>query len=150
MSISGLRRLAPIYESVYGRLLRTGKGGSDNPRLWSSEAVNRLAAARRLVEVGRYHAVKNALEALRDGDVPESAPNNLEAILETTELTDRAVLELLVSEVKALRLEVLELKQNRLLTQPFENKILENVGEDKQSLVVRLAVRVDNWLKRFR
>lgn len=146
VSVSGLRRLAPIYESVFGVLPRSGKGSGDSPRLWTNKAVERLRVARQLVEANKHKSVKMALEALQ-GLTPSEIPgDSLEEILGASQLTDRQVLELLITEVRTLRDEVAGLKQ---LPPAAENNKLKP-PEDSPGLLVRVAIRLESLLKRFR
>jgi DNA-binding transcriptional MerR regulator len=64
VSPSGLRRLAGTYAELYGELPRDSSGTS---RLWSSEAVNRLEAARALLAAGQARSIKDALLAIEGG-----------------------------------------------------------------------------------
>ncbi len=59
----GLRRLALIYERVYGELPRDPKLG----RVWPQGAVERLERARADVQAGRAVSVEAALAAIRAG-----------------------------------------------------------------------------------
>ncbi len=141
VSASGLRRLAPIYEQVHGELPRKPRS---NNRLWPQAALERLTAARQLVEQERYRTISEALTALARGvetDDLELAPT---AALASPDATQKA-LELLTSEVRELRQEVAGLKA---LPAPAANSKL--VEEQPHGLVVRLAIRLETWLKRFR
>jgi hypothetical protein len=62
----GLRRLALIYERVYGELPRDPKLG----RVWPQEAAERLERARGDVQAGRAVSVEAALAAIRAGAEP--------------------------------------------------------------------------------
>ncbi len=66
---STLRRLAPIYEGIFGELPWEGdaEGGG---RLWPSDAVERLQAGRALVAEGRAKSLDSALRALAGGATP--------------------------------------------------------------------------------
>ena len=143
VSTSGLRRLAPIYEAVFGALPRSGKGSGDSPRLWSPDAVKRLAAARAAVEAGRFKSVRTALEALQGG---ESTGDTLETSQITSQLTDRQVLEALVTEIRTLRAEVEALRRERSLPAPVEVRI-PAASNEPPGLIVRLAARIDKWFK---
>ncbi len=113
ISVSGLRRLAPIYEEVHGPLPRGGRGSGDSPRLWSLEAVIRLNKARLMVAAGMARSVRDALLATDSSDAPSaetitalgSQGSVVEALgLVLTELRS-------VSEVNsALRVELQELR----------------------------------------
>lgn len=158
VSASGLRRLAPIYESVFDELPRTGKGQKDKrARLWPSEAVVRLQVARGLVEVERYRTIKEALEALRDGltvDVSELAVETPQAAPD--EVT-QATLQVLIDEMRQLRLEVGELRQlqETRLIEPETIRQLEQL--DKLQTAAREAgqsedgvfVRFARWLEKI-
>lgn len=76
VSGSGLRRLAEIYAEVHGELPRDDSTkGERKARLWPAEALERLQAARALVQANRYPSIKEALEALEHGEVaPEASP----------------------------------------------------------------------------
>ncbi len=144
VSVSGLRRLAPIYESVFGALPRSGKGSGDSPRMWSLEAAHRLAAARRLVETGQHRSVRTALEALQG---VEGTGDTLEAAQIGSQLSDRQLLEVLVNEVRILRSEVETLRASgRALPQEVAT---EPAAADRPGLIIRLAAGLDNWVKRW-
>ncbi len=72
VSVSGLRRLAPIYEEVYGELPRGGRGSGDSPRLWPQDAAARLFTARTMVAAGQYRSVRDALLAMERGSAPSA------------------------------------------------------------------------------
>ncbi len=76
VSPSGLRRLAAIYSDLYGELPRDkSEQGEHKTRLWPAEALERLRAARALVDAKRWPSIKDALEALERGEeAPEPAP----------------------------------------------------------------------------
>lgn len=140
VSASGLRRLAPIYEAVHGELPRKPKSLN---RLWSQTAVERLQRARRLVELERYRTISDALTALARGldvDEVELAPT---AARTNPDATQKA-LEVLTAEVRALRQEVAGLKA---LPAPAANS---QPDEQQHGLIVRLAIRLERWSKRFR
>lgn len=116
VSVSTLRRLATIYESVHGALPWEGEENGGG-RLWTDEAVERVAAAKALVAEGRSKSIDNALRALKGGVEPPMTgplarpePDIVAALA--------AIVEPLVSEVTALRGEVAELKasQRQLLS----------------------------------
>lgn len=65
---AGLRRLADIYGEVYGPLQRDSH--YNNRRLWTLEAVERLEAARALVQADRARSIKAALLLLQNGSRP--------------------------------------------------------------------------------
>ena len=144
VSVSGLRRLAPIYESVFGPLPRSGKGTGDSPRLWTNIAVKRLRAARGLVEANKHRSVRIALEALQALKPTDSPEDSLEAILEDTQLTDRQVLELLVTEVQRLQIQVQELKQ---LPVPPEIKIIKSAASNEHGLIVKVAIWIQDKIR---
>jgi hypothetical protein len=124
VSDSGLRRLAPIYESVFGELKRTGKvskGADDKrPRIWPSEAVSQLAQARARTGRGKpYRTIEAALEAIRDG-VESTSEIDFGGRQDSVDPAIGKTLQVLIGEIQALRLEVAELKQGRELL-PAQN-----------------------------
>jgi hypothetical protein len=154
VSASGLRRLAPIYESVFGELKRTGKGDEDKrSREWPNEAVARLQAARQVTGRGRpYRTIEAALEAIRDGVEVDTAEIDFGSRHAGTEGAIGEALQVLLSEIQALRLEVAELKQDRELLQPAaEIKNLagvENSADRQHGVLVRLALKIESWVRR--
>ncbi len=144
VSVSGLRRLAPIYESVFGALPRSGKGSGDSPRMWSLQAVNRLSTARRLVETGQRKSVKTALEALQG---VESTGDTLDTAQIGSQLSDRQLLEAVLSELVELRSNVSRLQA---LDRTSPQTVAIEPAADRPGLLVRAAVRFESWLKRFR
>lgn len=140
VSASGLRRLAPIYEQVYDKLPR--KPRSDN-RLWPTRAIERLQAARDLVNADLYRTVLEALEAIQRGIETEETAITPKSPRANPDATQRA-LEVLTAEVRQLRQEVAGLKA---LPAPAADR--EPV-ELQHGLMVRAAMRVERWLRRFR
>jgi hypothetical protein len=91
MSGANLRRLAPIYERVYGELPRDVRRG----RVWPAEAIDRLKRARDVVRAGRAQSVQAALVAERTGeDLSSGAADALPAPNTLAEL---------IAEIRALR-----------------------------------------------
>lgn len=138
MSASGLRRYATLYEQVHGELPRRVNTKS---RLYPGEALERLAAARRLVDAERCKSILEGLEALEQGIQPDmpvtevQLVSNLENDAAHTLLGEmRAMRE----ELAALRAEVRELKA----LPPADGVSSEDTG-----LLTRLAARVERWLK---
>lgn len=106
VSPSGLRRLATLYEGLYGPLPRDGSGS----RLWSQSVVERMEAARALVARGRAKSIQDALNAIEQGDTLPSeglAPR----------ATQGEALGVLVDEVRAMRSELRELREANALMQ---------------------------------
>ncbi len=102
VSPSGLRRLALLWEEVYGPIHWEGEreGGG---RVYPERVVARLEAARALVREGQSKSIQNALQALDSG-----------AILPTQALArpgvpDYDVLLALLNEIKAMRGELVQL-----------------------------------------
>lgn len=144
VSVSGLRRLAPIYESVFGKLPRAGKGSGDSPRMWSLKAAHRLAAARRLVETGQRKSVKTALEALEG---VEGTGDSLEVPQIGSQLSDRQLLEAVLSELVELRSEIETLRASgRALPQAVA---IEPAAADRPGLLVRAAIRFERAFKQW-
>jgi hypothetical protein len=101
MSGANLRRLAPIYERVYGELPRDVRRG----RVWPEDAIDRLKRARDAVRAGRAQSVQAALVADRTGeDLSSGADAALPAPNTLAEL---------IAEIRALRRTIED--QNRLI-----------------------------------
>jgi hypothetical protein len=151
VSDSGLRRLAPIYESVFGELKRTGKvskGADDKrPRIWPSEAISHLAKARARTGRGRpYRTIEAALEAIRDG-VESTSEIDFGGRQAGTDATIAEALGVLSNEIRSLKQEVQELKQGRELSQPAEIK--NSSAEDKQhGPLVKFSIWLESLLRR--
>lgn len=146
VSASGLRRYASLYEQVHGELPR--KVNTKN-RLYPSEALERLASARRLVEAERYKSILEALEALEQGVRPEQidVPGSELKVQVVGGVTGDAAGALL-AELRALRSEVAEMRaeMQKLAALPPADKVSgEGVG-----LLTRLEARVERWLGWFR
>jgi hypothetical protein len=112
VSASGLRRLAPIYESVFGELKRVGKGDeSKRSREWTTEAIERLQTARGVTGRGRpYRTIEAALGAIREGVEVEGVEIDFGGRHAGAEGAIDEALQVLLSEVRTLRDEVAELK----------------------------------------
>lgn len=67
VSGTGLRRLADIYAKVHGPLQRDERTKN---RIWNLTAVERLEAARGLLQSGRAASIEAALIALAEGAQP--------------------------------------------------------------------------------
>lgn len=80
---SGLRRYATLYEQVHGELPRRPNTQS---RLYPGEALERLAAARQLVETERAKSILEALQALEERHINECRGDRLEDELRRLEL----------------------------------------------------------------
>jgi DNA-binding transcriptional MerR regulator len=147
---STLRRLAPTYEAVHGGLPWEGNE-SGGGRLWPSEAVERVEAARALVAEGRAKSLESALRALAGGAPPPSgvlsrpheALELVEALRSELEAMRRGLAELpaLRSEVAALRS---ELAKVRALPASEQSPAVEGRGAGDDGLMVQAA----RWLER--
>lgn len=108
---STLRRLATVYESVYGpNSLGWSDGGrGGGARLWPRVALERTRAARALVEAGRASSFEVALRTLKDAPeglaLVEPPPPSADAVAEL-----RSMVESLQKELADLRGEVSELR----------------------------------------
>lgn len=103
VSPSGLRRLAGIYEAVYGDLPKDAMGG----RLWEPQAVARLKAAKALVEAGRVKSIREALER------PEnSVTNELETLPRKVDASE--ALMSVLEEIQTLKEQVAALQERQL------------------------------------
>lgn len=103
VSPSGLRRLANIYSAACEELPRDSR---TKARLWPQVAVAELAAARRLVSLGRAVSVKEALGMVRRGEAPPAETDDGPAAPERDE-QDRN----LPDELRELRKESLALRE---------------------------------------
>jgi DNA-binding transcriptional MerR regulator len=99
VSSSGLRRLASLYEGLYGPLPRD----SSDSRIWPSDVVERLEVARALVSQGRAKSIQDALHAVETGD--RAATDGL-----APRLPQGEALAALVDEMQAMRRELAELR----------------------------------------
>ncbi len=144
VSASGLRRLAPIYESVFGELKRVGKGDEEKrSREWPSEAIERLLTARRLTGRGKpYRTIEAALEAIRDGVETDTSEIDFGSRQTGADVATGQALQVLIGEIQALRLEVQELKQSRELSQPSAEK------ENRHGPLVKFSLWLESWLRR--
>ncbi len=149
VSNSGLRRLAPIYESVFGALKRTGKGDEEKrSREWSNVAVEHLQRARALTGRGRpYRTIEKALEAIRDGEAPDTVEMDFAVPQGTTDPAIVETLGVLIAEIKALRTEVAELKEGRQLDAP-ERTVQPIKDEVQEGIIVKFAKRLESLLRR--
>ncbi len=152
VSASGLRRLAPIYESVYGDLKRVGRGAADKrAREWTAEAVERLQTARGVTGRGKpYRTIEAALEALRAGVEVAAVEIDFAGRHAGGEGALGETLQVLIGEIQALRGEVLELKQNQALPQPRAAEKNPAAAQDDDSSNHGLLVRLALWLESFR
>ncbi len=141
VSASGLRRLAPLYEQVHGELPRKPRS---NNRLWPQAALERLTAARQLVEQERYRTISDALTALARGLEPDDLQLEPRAARVSPDATQQA-LELLTLEVRELRRELSEI---RALPPAPARK--EPDDRERHGLIARAAISLERWLKRLR
>lgn len=102
VSASGLRRLANAYESVFGDLPREP---GTQARGYPEEAVERIRAARRGVEVGQYKSTQAALGALKRGvSVDAGAEEAVQP--DASQSVSGQALRVLVAEMQAMRTEI--------------------------------------------
>lgn len=103
VSSSGLRRLAILWEEVYGAIHWEGEreGGG---RVYPESVVAKLEAARALVREGRSKSIQNALQALDGGATP------LTQALARPGIPDQDVLLALLTEMQAMRDELTQLR----------------------------------------
>jgi hypothetical protein len=116
ISLPSLRRLAVVYERVYGELPRDDRG-----RLWPEEAVARLQAARAAAGEGRAASVEAALRA-GDGGGVVVVDRRYPAPSKAADVRADA-LEKLLEELRVLRGAV-EGMSRRLATMEIENRKL--------------------------
>lgn len=177
VSPSGLRRLAPLYEAVFGELPRRGDGAEDKrARLWPKSSVEKLSAARALVDadksrrVKRYKTIQDALEAIRNGtaDKPREVVGYHFAPDEATQEAFGVLLSQmrkLQDSHEALRAEVRELRADRLLPnataletelkeQQFAAAVLLHTQEateptpNNDGVFIKIARRIERFLGR--
>jgi hypothetical protein len=134
ISLPSLRRLAVVYERVYGELPRDDRG-----RLWPEKAVARLQAARVAVREGRAASTEAALRAGDDGEVvvdrryppPSKAADDradaLEKLLEELRLLRGAI------EGMSRRLATMEIENRKLREAVSVSRELEATSEPRES-----------------
>lgn len=132
ISGAGLRRLALIYERVYGEFQRDPRLG----RVWTPEAIERLRIARELVQDGRATSVEVALRVLDASGGVEGVPTSagrsrgpieaLEPLIEEMRLLRGAI------EGMSRRMEHLEL-ENRELRETVNSMRELGAGETTSS-----------------
>jgi hypothetical protein len=91
VTATGLRRLADIYGEVYGPLQRDEK--FNNRRLWTLEAVERIAAARALVQSEQARSIKTALHMVEQGITAPAEELSKPSTPQPQEVLMRAILE---------------------------------------------------------
>ena len=147
VSASGLRRLATLYEGLYGALPRD----SSDSRVWPLSAVERLVTARVLIAQGRAKSVQDALQATEPG----SATVPLDAL--STRQPSGEAFEAMVNELRALRAEIAEMRQeqaimHRQLEAPKEgvevNPQLQEILELNRALGLHLETPKDDSRER--
>lgn len=156
VSASGIRRLLVIYEEVHGELPRNQ---ATDARVISSEVVEQLAAARMLVEAGRFNSIKEALQALDNGLQPDIT---IADTLDTAarDLSGQA-LGLILEEMRAMHEELTYLRPVREEVQALRDEVatlkalppaeLSPEGTTEQETRHGLLVRLALWLEgRFR
>lgn len=148
VSPSGLRRYASLYEQLHGELPR--KVNTEN-RLYPDEALERLATARRLVEVKRCKSILEALEALEQGVKPDLPAAEVQVV---GGMTGDAALALL-EELRAVRAELGALREDNREMQAKLERLAALPPADmgagvEAGLLTRLAARVEGWLGRLR
>jgi DNA-binding transcriptional MerR regulator len=148
VSPSGLRRYAALYEQVHGELPRKHKTQN---RLYPGEALERLAAAKQLVEAERYKSILEALEALEQGVRPDLPVVEVQVGGGMTGDVARALLE----ELRAVRAELGALREDNQEMRAELQKLAALPPADKAvgaeaGLLTRLAARVEGWMRQFR
>ena len=146
VSASGLRRLAIIYETVYGKLPRKPRS---NNRLFPEEAVERLQVARALLQAEKYRTINEALEGIKYGLVAE---DEIEASQANKEPAPQA-LELLIAEIQGLRKDLKQAREDNAALQSqlrATAKQLPNAKDSQEDgAIVGTAKRFDRLVKRF-
>ncbi len=142
VSPSGLRRLSKAYEEAHGELPR--KGGTQ-ARLYPEEALEQLAQARVLVEVGRCKSTLEALTALERGLEPETATDMSGHRPTAPETGTGEALGVLTGELRALRSEVERLRGVIEDRNPAQLPSGDEAPAPEHGPLVRAAL----WLERF-
>lgn len=118
VSASGLRRLATLYEGLYGPLPRAIPSDASSSRVWPAEAVERLDAARSLIASGRAKSIQDALTALETGDTGQSEGL---AAMPTQAVLQGEALAILIEELRGMRRELAELRaDNQIMRKQIE------------------------------
>ncbi len=151
VSASGLKRLAKIYAELYGPLPRDS---ADN-RLWPSDAIERLEAARALVETKRISSIKEALHAVDRGiDVPAvdlaAPPSTLDVLRERLEAL--TLLPMKVEALEARQTEAIELLHQAVSMAEEGDRMAresEQRAELLQDTVTDLAAAVSDLRRRI-
>lgn len=127
VSPSGLRRLAMLWEEVYGPIHWEGEreGGG---RVYPQSVVAKLEAARALVRQGRSKSIQNALQALDGGATPSTQA------LARPGIPNEDVLLALLTEMQAIRD---ELNQLRTDNAKMRNQLPPTQGSDALAGEVR-------------
>lgn len=99
LSGAALRRIAVVYEDLYGPL-RRDPPGKHGKRVWTGEAVERLEHARTLVHTGRAGSIEDALRAGDGGEYDSDYPVHRKPA--------RADIAAIVDELRAMRLALKE------------------------------------------
>ncbi len=151
VSASGLRRLAPIYESVFGELKRVGKGDeSKRSREWTTEAIERLQTARGVTGRGRpYRTIEAALGAIREGAEVEGVEIDFGGRQAGAEGAIGETLQVLLSEIRFLRGEVLELKSLPQIKNSSEpGAAAQENDSSNHGVLVRFSLWLESLLRR--
>ena len=148
VSPAGLRRLAVVYERVYGELRRDPRLG----RVWPQEAVERLGRARNMVNTGQAVSVESALNALASGD-PSADDPRPQALARARGAADQEhALEALVGELRALR-QTIEEQNRRLHALEEQNRQLQatlpSSREEQPPPGRKRAIRLSQPLRRL-
>lgn len=107
VSPSGLRRLATLWEQIYGPIRWEGEreGGG---RVYPETVIAKLEAARALVQQGQSKSIQNALQALDSGTTP-----SLQGLARPGVPQDDILLALL-NEIRSMREELTQLRVENL------------------------------------
>lgn len=151
VSPSGLRRYAALYEELHGELPR--RVNTKN-RLYTGEALERLAGAKALVEAGRCSSILDGLRALEAGVRPDLLGVEVEPRVGGGLPGDAAGT--LLAELRAVRSELVELREdNRALWAELRAFAAlppadRGTADEGAGLLTRLAGRVERLLQRLR
>ncbi len=116
LSSSTLRRYAAAYEDVHAPLPRDRQGR----RLWTLGALDRLSAARKVLESGSVQSIRAALEYLNHpSDLPERVTPDRDDLLIA-----------MMEEIRFLRQEVSKIKDRQL--EPGQDTQSAELTEQRQ------------------
>lgn len=134
VSPSGLRRYANFYEEVYGLMPRDPQGR----RMWTGEAVGRLAAAKAVLAAGQAAGIKEALAGLESGKT--AAPEALTVTL------PRDALGVLLKEMQSMREQLEGLQRLEARVEALQRQLEAPRGETDGDAKLAEQRRLNQYL----